>query len=69
MSRLDWGRWKLVSSAPTRRKSKPGEMKMSVEPEWGWIGLSPAAKRGSFESADDGGADGDDAAYAQLRRD
>ena len=34
MSRLDWGRWKLVRSAPTRRKSKPGEMKISVEPEW-----------------------------------
>ena len=48
MSRLDCGRWKLVRSAPTRRKLKPGEMKMSVAPECGRMGPAPAEREADF---------------------
>ena len=34
-SSVERGRWKLVSSASTRRKAKPGAMKSSVRPESG----------------------------------
>ena len=53
---------KVGEQRADQRNSKPGEIKISVAPEWGLMGRLSARERGGFKRAHDCGADGHDAA-------
>ncbi len=60
MNRVDFGRWKLVSSMSAERTRVPGVMKIEVDEAKGAYHALRIAS--GFEQAQGGGADGDNAA-------
>ncbi len=71
MSRVERGKWKLVSSRSTTSKRKPGVMKIDVVPAPAATAAPLSGSRGqrrAFERPHHGGADGDDPPASRRAR-